>query len=903
MNPIRSRVALRERSLLDVLDLAVRFCATHARKYAKLSVVVIVPAFAASCAVSWVAGWWLGWVATVIITAFAGAPFVALASRLVFADDVGVGEAIRVALRALSGIAAVRALQAVWLGLSVFLFGLPWLWMGTILLFVVEVLLLERQGGIGEALRRSQRIASARLGPALVTMLLLVAVPIATAMVADIAGREVLGWLLEIVPPSSMFRQGGSWLAMAGWWATVPLCSTARFLVYLDIRTRTEGWDIQTRFAAIAMRGASHGGNQARRTRPTAALSLVFALLAVPSVARADVDTAPADKGYVFCHEPREPLTLRARALCAHAAAIPGCEGFAAACARAAKAAGEPTSGRNDDFARRTIAVPPAIAALARIVLWLLVATILGAVLVPVVRAAIARTRWRARATDRGPQPQPDAEASAAELPALPADSTLLDRADDLVRRGESAAALELYLAAALQALGERGAVHVAKHKTNGEYVRSCADKTALIALETMVHDVDRVQFGGEDPSAETVSRTARCALSIVRAVPAALLATAFAFGCGGAGAPLERAGDDPAGQELWFDVVRQHGLKVERLETALASLPMPASGRRSPAVVVDAQRTELDRETRAHLVSWVDAGGTLVLAGAPETWPREFGFAPRVSSVLMITARSRAVRPHRGGELGAETDDADLASGVAIEQAATASRVAWFTDGSTYAAITPHGRGFALGIATDELMTNVGLARGQNAAAMLAILSNADRVELRVAQDDDGIAPPTTPMAALSRAGLEVGLVHMLVASLVLFLAVGVRLSRPQPAPRPRSRAFAEHVEAVGALYAEAGAAAHALAAYARFAAQRLRDRVPRTARQRFLRQRAQDLGPADPASFLASRTHLPVDVCRRLWARAIAATTAPAEPIGDELAVLEELSAAYATATAEDP
>ena len=81
MIPIRSRVALRERGLLDVLDLAVRFCATHARKYAKLSVVVIVPAFAASCVVSWVAGWWLGWVTTVAITAFAGAPFVALASR------------------------------------------------------------------------------------------------------------------------------------------------------------------------------------------------------------------------------------------------------------------------------------------------------------------------------------------------------------------------------------------------------------------------------------------------------------------------------------------------------------------------------------------------------------------------------------------------------------------------------------------------------------------------------------------------------------------------------------------------------------------------------------------------------------------------------------------------------
>ncbi|HXN33690.1 MAG TPA: hypothetical protein VN894_17595, partial [Polyangiaceae bacterium] len=90
MNPIRSRVALRERALLDVLDLAIRFCATHARAYAKLTSLVIVPALAASYVVAWTGGWWLGWAATVVLTAFAGAPFVALASRLVFADDVSI---------------------------------------------------------------------------------------------------------------------------------------------------------------------------------------------------------------------------------------------------------------------------------------------------------------------------------------------------------------------------------------------------------------------------------------------------------------------------------------------------------------------------------------------------------------------------------------------------------------------------------------------------------------------------------------------------------------------------------------------------------------------------------------------------------------------------------------------
>lgn len=56
-----------------------------------------------------------------------------------------------------------------------------------------------------------------------------------------------------------MFVDGGSALALLGWWLSVPFVATARFFVYLDIRTRSEGWDIQTRFAGIAARAAAAG--------------------------------------------------------------------------------------------------------------------------------------------------------------------------------------------------------------------------------------------------------------------------------------------------------------------------------------------------------------------------------------------------------------------------------------------------------------------------------------------------------------------------------------------------------------------------------------------------------------------------------------------------------------------
>jgi hypothetical protein len=258
MDLMRARVALRERALLDVLDLAVRFCASHAWAYAKVSLVVLAPAFAVSWLAAWAGGWWVGWAVTVVLSAFAGAPFVALASRLVFADTVRVREVLRLSTSAVPRLVGVRFVQAMALGGSALMIGLPWLWVGTIMLFVAEVIVLE-QAGLGAALGRAQRIANAHFGAALVAMLLLSLAPVGVAMLADFAGREVLQTVLELKPPPSMFEVGGSWLALLGWWGTLPLLSTARFFVYLDIRTRTEGWDIQTRFAGIAARAMAEG--------------------------------------------------------------------------------------------------------------------------------------------------------------------------------------------------------------------------------------------------------------------------------------------------------------------------------------------------------------------------------------------------------------------------------------------------------------------------------------------------------------------------------------------------------------------------------------------------------------------------------------------------------------------
>jgi signal transduction histidine kinase len=272
MDLMRARVALRERPLLDVFDLSVRFCAAQWRRYAVLSLIVVVPAFAVSWAMAWWGGWWAGWLTAAVLWAFADAPFVVLASKLVFADDARIGEALGIALRKLGSLIAVRIVQLLALSLSALMMGLPWIWLGSIMLFVVEVVVLE-DAGVGTALGRAQRVCNANFGAAFSTMGLMLVFPVGMAMLADVAGRDVLQSVLEIKPPKSMFDVGGSWLALAGLWATLPLLATTRFFAYLDTRTRTEGWDIQTKFAGIASRAEEELRERAERDRLLAARS------------------------------------------------------------------------------------------------------------------------------------------------------------------------------------------------------------------------------------------------------------------------------------------------------------------------------------------------------------------------------------------------------------------------------------------------------------------------------------------------------------------------------------------------------------------------------------------------------------------------------------------------------
>lgn len=247
-----ARVVLRDRSTPDVLDLALRFLARHRVPFAKVGLVVLLPGVALTWAAGATLGWGLGWLVAIALGLVAQAPFTELASRLVFERDVRVRDVLRRALGRVPRVLLVRGVQLIAIATASLFFFVPGLLVAALLFFVGEVVLLERVP-LGASLSRLQRLASGA-GDAALGFLLLVVLHAVCTVMGDVCGRAVLTDLLSWTAPEPAWEHGGSLLAACGFWLFVPFAALARFFLYLNVRTRAEGWDIQTRFAAIARR-------------------------------------------------------------------------------------------------------------------------------------------------------------------------------------------------------------------------------------------------------------------------------------------------------------------------------------------------------------------------------------------------------------------------------------------------------------------------------------------------------------------------------------------------------------------------------------------------------------------------------------------------------------------------
>jgi hypothetical protein len=621
-----------------------------------------------------------------------------------------------------------------------------------------------------------------------------------------------------------------------------------------------------------------------------------------PSPPAHDVDAidqtaknAYTDGKYAFCTDPSRPLGIRQQGLCPLAAETEGCEGLVKAC-----------NLREIPKDRSWLqSMAEWLAPLAKALLYVLVLGIVVVVAVPVIQAILKRRRDR-NVVERAPKTTNRAvvvEEAAVLAEEISDAEAALRLAEEHRGRGELDKALGLYLAASLAALDRRGAIRIARHRTNGEYVRGCEEAASRSPLREIVREVDKVEFGGAAPTEDGVQRVATRAQAIVRVTTTIVAVIALALVGGGCSPP--RRGADPAGNELPIEVLERNGFKVGSLAHSLATMPIPEGDHEgAPVVIVDVEKVPLEDEAQAHMMRWVEAGGALVLFGRPEKWPTEID-----PTEIPATTRDLVVRtpdPNAGLEdMESEDSPDDVGAPIEVEGARTARLDAFTWKKSkpldaetvallgrdTYAAKRHIGKGLVLGVANDDLFTNIGMMHARNPAALVTMIRTVSHDptrplpvgaggvaaigDIRVARTEDGVPPPSNPFAALIAAGLGKPLWHAVAAALVLFLAFGIRHARPRPSEKKGRRAFAEHVEATGAFYGKAHAHTHALGAYGRFVEMRLRESMPRG---------------ADPAVFLASRSGADPERAAELYARATK-VTADEAPRGDELEVIEEL------------
>ncbi len=257
MNLGDSAIVLRPRSLTEVMDLAFRLCFSVAFSlYARLVLYVVVPLLAGCLALRYALDvrWSVVWLAAFLTVPLVEALFTVAVSQIIFSPLItprAVFAVFRKRLVALFGSFVIRAVGFV---IGVITMGILMPFVGIRLLLLDEACLLEGLSGT-RAYERAHRLISLRTGKAFLVLLMLLGARFGGVVTAELLFDGLVNDLLQFGRPFGwLFADGGSPAAIAGFFLAVPFVATARFLYYIDTRTRSDGWDIQLRFTAIRAR-------------------------------------------------------------------------------------------------------------------------------------------------------------------------------------------------------------------------------------------------------------------------------------------------------------------------------------------------------------------------------------------------------------------------------------------------------------------------------------------------------------------------------------------------------------------------------------------------------------------------------------------------------------------------
>ncbi len=258
MNPFACRIVLRPRSPFESLDLALCLLREDAGLFARLMLVVLLPValiLAPTVAYPTSHDWDAVRLALLVLAAPAlQVPFTQLIARRLFDDKVRVRDALRGSSAGWRAYPLVALSTLVSLTLATFSLGMLWLPAHAGTLWVVEAAALERLS-IPRALARSVALSSNGVGKAVVGSLVSGALLMWVVLGTELMAQGLVQFVLQLGQPFGSIQNGDvtPWM-FAGVLLAQPLIALYRMILYVDLRTAVEGWDVQVAMMAAAER-------------------------------------------------------------------------------------------------------------------------------------------------------------------------------------------------------------------------------------------------------------------------------------------------------------------------------------------------------------------------------------------------------------------------------------------------------------------------------------------------------------------------------------------------------------------------------------------------------------------------------------------------------------------------
>ncbi len=254
MNLDAVATVLRERSSLEVVDLAFRFIRSlRPLLTIQLMAFTLLPLLGGAIALRYVmeVDWPIIWALLIAVSWIAELPFLALAGELLVNPNTSLRQVLKTTKDRAIPFLVSWILQSLLLLLVMPTVVGP-LFVASTICFANEAVVLERASG-WRSLGRSKAFLRTRSGTGMETVFLRNGIVISFVVLGEILGQALWTYVLDInFSGQQLIDDGGSIFACAGFLLAVPLATVYRFLAYINERTRKDGWDIQIAFLALS---------------------------------------------------------------------------------------------------------------------------------------------------------------------------------------------------------------------------------------------------------------------------------------------------------------------------------------------------------------------------------------------------------------------------------------------------------------------------------------------------------------------------------------------------------------------------------------------------------------------------------------------------------------------------